>query len=234
MIKLNSALLLYFIAIILFVIASIFGNENLELFSKPMIIPSLFYYYYIRVRGRINFLFSFSILLYFIGEIILLINKDAFFFEGFAFFLIPYFIISYFLFQDFRYYIKKKKIQINNFSFYVIIILFIYISINMISLLKDDGSVKMIIYSLFGILLFFMGLLVGIIQINCANRTVLFSSLMVTSFIISDIFYIFFTRIPDFLFLKVIYHLLQELTFYFYFSYFISRTNFKIYGKSFI
>ena len=129
MIKLNSALLLYFIAIILFVIASIFGNENLELFSKPMIIPSLFYYYYIRVRGRINFLFSFSILLYFIGEIILLINKDAFFFEGFAFFLIPYFIISYFLFQDFRYYIKKKKIQINNFSFYVIIILFIYISI---------------------------------------------------------------------------------------------------------
>ena len=104
----------------------------------------------------------------------------------------------------------------------------------MISLLKDDGSVKMIIYLLFGILLFFMGLLVGIIQINCANRTVLFSSLMVTSFIISDIFYIFFTRIPDFLFLKVIYHLLQELTFYFYFSYFISRTNFKIYGKSFI
>ena len=115
MIKLNSALLLYFIAIILFVIASIFGNENLELFSKPMIIPSLFYYYYIRVRGRINFLFSFSILLYFIGEIILLINKDAFFFEGFAFFLIPYFIISYFLFQDFLIEPLSDRLYFSNF-----------------------------------------------------------------------------------------------------------------------
>ena len=71
MFKVNSALILYFIASILYVFAVLIGSDNLELFSKPIIIPSIYYFYYISVRGKIDYLFTFSVVSFFIGEIFL-------------------------------------------------------------------------------------------------------------------------------------------------------------------
>ena len=63
--KVHSALILYFAAILLYLIAVLLGSDNLELLSKPIIIPAVYYFYYFSVKGKINFLFSFSILSYF-------------------------------------------------------------------------------------------------------------------------------------------------------------------------
>src|SRR5574343_505791 len=63
MVKINSALLLYFAAVIFYVIAVMIGSDNLELFCKPIIIPSIYYFYYISVKGKANFLFTIFILL---------------------------------------------------------------------------------------------------------------------------------------------------------------------------
>ena len=92
MVKVNSALILYFTAFVLYMIAVIIGSDNLELFSKPIIIPSIYYFYYISVRGKINYLFSFSVWSFFIGEILHLISRDDFNISGLIFLLIPYFI----------------------------------------------------------------------------------------------------------------------------------------------
>ena len=89
MIKVSSALILYFSAVIFYVLAVIIGSDNLELFSKPIIIPSIYYFYYTSVKGKINYLFSFSILSYFIGEILYLLNNNEFLFSGLFFFGIP-------------------------------------------------------------------------------------------------------------------------------------------------
>ena len=62
MVKVNSALILYFTAFILYVFAVLIGSDNLELFTKPIILPSIYYFYYISVRGKIDYLFSFSVL----------------------------------------------------------------------------------------------------------------------------------------------------------------------------
>ena len=61
MLKVNSALILYFTAFILYVFAVLIGSDNLELFTKPIILPSIYYFYYISVRGKIDYLFSFSV-----------------------------------------------------------------------------------------------------------------------------------------------------------------------------
>ena len=106
MVKVNSALILYFTAFVLYMIAVIIGSDNLELFSKPIIIPSIYYYYYISVRGKVNYLFSFSILSFFIGEILHLISREDFNISGLIFLLIPYFIILHFIIQDLIYYLK--------------------------------------------------------------------------------------------------------------------------------
>ena len=103
MANLNSALVLYFGALILYVVSIFFDSPNLELFSRPIIIPSIYYFYFISVKGRVNLLFSVSILSFFIGEILYLISASDFLIPGLICFGIPYFIVTYFLCQDFLY-----------------------------------------------------------------------------------------------------------------------------------
>ncbi len=231
MIKVNSALLLYFTAFVIYIIAVFIDSDNLELFSKPIIIPSIYYFYYISVRGKIDYLFSFSILSFFIGEILHLISKDEFYVSGLIFLLIPYFIILFFLVQDLIYYLKKGKINLNTFSFYIILMLLVYLFFNVLMMVFEEDNFEFFIYALYGVSLLFMGVLTFVMQINFTNRTILYSGLMAISFIMSDLFFVFHKKLPDLIALKIINVSTQELSFFCYISYFIYRTKFKLYGK---
>ena len=232
MVKVNSALILYFIAFIFYIIAVLIGSDNLELFSKPIIIPSIYYFYYISVRGKIDYLFSLSVLSFFIGEILHLISREEFNVSGLVFLLIPYFIVLYFIFQDLIYYLKKKKINLNTFSFYIIVMLLVYLLFNALMMMIEEKSFEFFIYFLYGILLLLMGILAFVMLINYNNRTILYTGFMVGCFLISDLFFVFSKNIPDLLALKMINVATQELSFFFYISYFVYRTKFKLYGNT--
>ena len=231
MVKVNSALILYFIAFIFYIIAVLIGSDNLELFSKPIIIPSIYYFYYISVRGKIDYLFSLSVLSFFIGEILHLISREEFNVSGLVFLLIPYFIVLYFIFQDLIYYLKKKKINLNTFSFYVIVMLLVYLIFNALMMMIEEKSFEFFIYFLYGILLLLMGILAFVMLINYNNRTILYTGFMVGCFLLSDLFFVFSKKIPDLIALKLINVATQELSFFCYISYFVYRTKFKLYGK---
>ena len=232
MVKVNSALILYFTAFVLYMIAVIIGSDNLELFSKPIIIPSIYYFYYISVRGKIDYLFSFSVLSFFIGEILHLISREEFNVSGLIFLLIPYFIILFFIFQDLIYYLKKKKINLNTFSFYIIVMLLVYLLFNALMMMIEEKSFEFFIYFLYGILLLLMGILAFVMLINYINRTILYTGFMVGCFLLSDLFFVFSKKIPDLIALKLINVATQELSFFFYISYFVYRTKFKLYGNT--
>ena len=232
MVKVNSALILYFIAFIFYIIAVLIGSDNLELFSKPIIIPSIYYFYYISVRGKIDYLFSLSVLSFFIGEILHLISREEFNVSGLVFLLIPYFIVLYFIFQDLIYYLKKKKINLNTFSFYVIVMLLVYLIFNALMMMIEEKSFEFFIYFLYGILLLLMGILAFVMLINYNNRTILYTGFMVGCFLISDLFFVFSKKIPDLIALKLINVATQELSFFCYISYFVYRTKFKLYGNT--
>ena len=232
MANLNSALVLYFGALILYVVSIFFDSPNLELFSRPIIIPSIYYFYFISVKGRVNLLFSVSILSFFIGEILYLISASDFLIPGLICFGIPYFIVTYFLCQDFLYYLKKKKYSINNLSFYIVLLLLFYLLYNVLSFINETSQLEFSIYIMYGILLFVMGIITFLIQFNFNNRTILFMVLMVTSFIVSDLFFIFSEKMKDVISLKLINVISQQSSFFFFVCYFIYRTRFKIYGKS--
>ena len=232
MVKVNSALILYFIAFIFYIIAVLIGSDNLELFSKPIIIPSIYYFYYISVRGKIDYLFSLSVLSFFIGEILHLISREEFNVSGLVFLLIPYFIVLYFIFQDLIYYLKKKKINLNTFSFYVIVMLLVYLIFNALMMMIEEKSCEFFIYFLYGILLLLMGILAFVMLINYNNRTILYTGFMVGCFLLSDLFFVFSKNIPDLLALKMINVATQELSFFCYISYFVYRTKFKLYGNT--
>ena len=232
MLKVNSALILYFIAFIFYIIAVLIGSDNLELFSKPIIIPSIYYFYYISVRGKIDYLFSLSVLSFFIGEILHLISREEFNVSGLVFLLIPYFIVLYFIFQDLIYYLKKKKINLNTFSFYVIVMLLVYLIFNALMMMIEEKSFEFFIYFLYGILLLLMGILAFVMLINYNNRTILYTGFMVGCFLLSDLFFVFSKKIPDLIALKLINVATQELSFFCYISYFVYRTKFKLYGNT--
>ena len=232
MVKVNSALILYFTAFVIYMIAVIIGSDNLELFSKPIIIPSIYYFYYISVRGKIDYLFSLSVLSFFIGEILHLISREEFNVSGLVFLLIPYFIVLYFIFQDLIYYLKKKKINLNTFSFYIIVMLLVYLLFNALMMMIEEKSFEFFIYFLYGILLLLMGILAFVMLINYNNRTILYTGFMVGCFLISDLFFVFSKNIPDLLALKMINVATQELSFFCYISYFVYRTKFKLYGNT--
>lgn len=223
--KVHSALILCFVAILLYLIAVLLGSDNLELLSKPIIIPAVYYFYYISVKGKINFLFSFSILSYFFAEILLLISATDFLYPGLVCFGIPYLIITYFLAQDFLYYLKKRKYAINNFSFYIIIILLLYLLYNVLSFINESSKLEFSFYIFNGILLFVMGIFAFLIQFNFNNKTILYMVLMVVFFIISDLFFIFSKSTKDVIALKMISIISQQLSYFFYVSYFIYRTK---------
>ncbi|TDR26005.1 hypothetical protein [Flavobacterium cheniae] len=231
MVKVNSALILYFTAFVIYIIAVLIDSDNLELFSKPIIIPSIYYYYYISVRGKVNYLFSFSILSFFIGEILHLISRVDFNISGLIFLLIPYFIILHFIIQDLIYYLKKQKIKLNTFSFYIILMLLVYLFFNVLMMMIEESSFDFFIYALYGIMLLLMGVLAFVMQINYTNRTILYTGIMVACFIVSDLFFVFYKKLPDLIALKMINVVTQELSFFCYISYFIYRTKFKLYGK---
>lgn len=232
MLKVNSALILYFTAFILYVFAVLIGSDNLELFTKPIILPSIYYFYYISVRGKIDYLFSLSVLSFFIGEILHLISREEFNVSGLIFLLIPYFIILFFIFQDLIYYLKKKKINLNTFSFYIIVMLLVYLIFNALMMMIEEKSFEFFIYFLYGILLLLMGILAFVMLINYINRTILYTGFMVGCFLISDLFFVFSKNIPDLLALKMINVATQELSFFCYISYFVYRTKFKLYGNT--
>ncbi|WP_445719047.1 hypothetical protein [Flavobacterium sp.] len=225
MVKVNSALFLYFAAILLYVVAVLIGSDNLELFSKPIIIPSIYYFYYTSVKGKISYLFTFSVLSYFTGEILFLLNQDDFLVSSLVFFGIPYIIITFFLAQDFLFYLKIKKYDVNNISFYIILMLLFYLLYNVLSFINETSQIEFSIYIIYGILLLVMGLLSFLIQFNFNNKAISFMVLMVVFFIISDLFYIFSKSTKDVMALKLINVVSQQLSYYLYVGYFVYRTK---------
>ncbi|MQP52536.1 MULTISPECIES: hypothetical protein [unclassified Flavobacterium] len=225
MVKVNSALFLYFAAILLYVVAVLIGSDNLELFSKPIIIPSIYYFYYTSVKGKISYLFTFSVLSYFIGEILFLLNQDDFLVSSLVFFGIPYIIITFFLAQDFLFYLKIKKYDVNNISFYIILMLLFYLLYNVLSFINETSQIEFSIYIIYGILLLVMGLLSFLIQFNFNNKAISFMVLMIVFFIISDLFYIFSKSTKDVMALKLINVVSQQLSYYLYVGYFVYRTK---------
>lgn len=232
MIKINSALLLYFLAVVLYICSVYFKSENLELFSRPVILPSIFYFYYTSVKGKVNLLFTISVLFYFISEILFLISDVEFVIQRLICNLIPYFIITYFLLQDFLFYVKKQKKRTNNSSFYITSILLFYLLYSVLSMTKDSSYVEFSMYIAFAVFLFIMTLLSFLIQMNFTNKSILYMVLMVICFVISDFFFVFSTQMKDILSLKMIFLISKQFSFFLYTSYFINRTKYKLWKSS--
>ncbi len=111
------------IASITFLIAKILDMELLELLVKPIIIPSIFFYYLLTKKVNLNFLFSFIFLMFFIGDMMIMVFSSSFMSIILIPFMTAYVILIKFSLEDINFKIKNKN------TFLYSIILFGFLSL---------------------------------------------------------------------------------------------------------
>lgn len=225
--RLNASLILYFASGFLYLLSVIIGSENLSLIAKPIIIPSIVVFYFMEVRNQINLWFVVSLILFFVGDMFYLINDlDSFNFE-LIFFLLAYLIVLLFIFEDFKFLDKKRLISQINLSVIIVFFVLIYLAVTLLSILNNGFSEVFMDYLLFAIELFLMGAFTVFLNLAKGNCKNFFLILAVTSFIISDMFFVINKAIYGLLIFKIVSVFAQVISYYFYVKYMLERSLLK-------
>lgn len=223
MTKKNPSVILFSIAGILCFISVLMDNEDIVLLAKPVLIPSMFVYYYIEQKGKLDYLFVFSLSAFFIGDLLYLINPVDYYILGLFVFLLPYLIVLFFLTQDIINLIKRKKINKLNLSFLIILFFLVYLMVSILNVLDAESNVEFFYFFLFGIELVLMGVIAALLFVNENSRVNYLLIITVSLFIISDVFFILNKNLFPLLIFKLANMSAQIFSFYFYTRYFVER-----------
>lgn len=215
------ALITYFVCCFIAIIADIFRLEGLTLFTIPLILPPLFFYYYIEAK-KINILVCLFLLSNFIGDSLGLMD-----FENELYYIIPPFFLSNLLMVIIMIKnIEKFKFNIFNiFSLTVICLFLSYILSIFLELFSIEELVFQVQVAVFGVLLIILALLASyniIWKINISN---LFLMMCASCVLISDVFYLIFNFQNQLLVLDFIHFTCQIFSYFFFIKYVLFREN---------
>ena len=224
--KINASLILYAVSGVLYVIAASISNESLTLIAKPVIIPSIVFYYFTQIRRRSDDLFVLSLILFFLGDILYLINVEEYYFFGLFLFLIPYLIFIYFIYKDFRLLLQVKQIKKIDTSLIIVVVTMIYLMYSIIGLIEYNSKKEFIYVLLFGIELFVMTILAGLVFSYSTYRKNAYLAFTVVSFVLSDVFFMLDKQF-DLVVFKVVNTLAQTISYYCYVMYFLERSSLR-------
>jgi hypothetical protein len=215
----TPALFLYFISGFLFVSSIIFGAEYLTMIFKPIIIPSIFFYYLQKSDGKASFWFSIILIFLFISNIFNLFDDKLFYvlvFNLFAYIILFFSILKIFI------RLKLKKFDNVNLMFVFITFLFLcfllYITLFMIF---DSNFELYLIIILYAVALLFLAGLSTIMSMQNHNEGNDYLLIAVFCFITSDLFFALYYYYYDFLFFRYISIISNTISFYFLVNYFL-------------
>ena len=215
------ALYVYFISCFLAIVADIFKLNGLMLFTKPIIIPALFFYYFTETK-KINILICLFLLSNFIGDSLGLMN-----FENELYYIIPPFFISNLLMVIIMIKnIEKFKFNVFNAISLTIIGLFLtYILSMFLELFSFDDRNIQIQVGVFGVVLIILALLASYNIMWKINTSNLFLMMSASCVLISDVFYLIFNFQNQLLVLDSIHFTCQLLSYFFFIKYFLIREH---------
>lgn len=220
--KASSApsLTVYFVSCILFVVFTMLRMDNCVLLSKSVIIPAIFVYYFIENRYRINWAQVLIISLCYAGDVYILLDYKENFLASVISFLFAHLVILFYVLVDFRT-VKFRKKDI--LPIFVIVVFLIYLLITILGLQFKNTLADFSIFIFYGITLAVLSCFSMANYISKGSYAFLNLVLMVTCFIVSDVFYVlnhFYLELPIF---EIITISAQVLSYYFMVKYFILR-----------
>ncbi|MFV5701821.1 lysoplasmalogenase family protein [Flavobacterium sp. XS2P12] len=219
----TPSLILYFSACILTVLFNLLGQESFVLYTKSIVVPSIFIYYLTTNNYKIDLIKAGIFLFSFIGDVFILMNYNDSETGSVLSFLIVYMLLIVHLFQSLK---KIKFDRIAILSLLIVIIVLVILSITILSLqfekMKTDFSV-IVIYSIV------LSALICMSVVNyVAKGTFVFLNLLLMSifFMFSDIFYVlngFYLSLSVFSLIEMA---TQVISYFFMVNYFIANDKF--------
>lgn len=197
------------------IIADVFKLDTLSLFSIPLIIPFLFFYYYIETN-KISVLVSLFLLFNFIGDSVGLMN-----FENEIYYILPPFFLSnlIMIFLMLMNIEKFKFIFLNCVALLIITISLFYFwnaIVNLFSFDENNVQLKVAIYGFSLIVLVVIASYNVIWNISISN---IFSMVSAICVLLSDFFYIVFNFQNQLVVLDYIHFSCQIFSYFFFVKY---------------
>lgn len=211
-------LIVFFVFVVLAIMAKIYGNDTVMLVTKPFIVPTIYFYYFIKTE-KISIWFTSAVFFSFTGEGIGLINFN----NEIYYLILPFFITNSILSMLV---IKKIKIMtfkpINILSMLIMGMFLLYLFVAIIDLFSGSSLIVQVQIILYGCSLLLLAVLASYNIMNKINLENLNFGIYVICIIVSGIFYIIYNYQQKLLVLDNIHFALQMLSYYF-------LINFKIY-----
>lgn len=213
----------YAVSVVLVLIAYIFDNELLKILFKPILIPSIFYYYYlIKKTEAVNKVLITALMLNFITDMVFLIELD---------YEIYYAIFLLFLNNLIFIYLSIDQLKTIKYNFksvlYAFLILIFFIAIlGLISELIFTTNILLnIFYTVYGFVLVILSTIIGYNYFNEKSLKNLFGLIMCGCFIFSDSFFAISIKFPEFKLFEFINIFFQSISYYYIVRYANSKLN---------
>ena len=224
MYKLGAALILFIIASLIYLLDVFFPTIHLELYSSPILIPTITFYYFKETKAeRIDFLFFLTILLIFIGEIAYLAQGSSFLDVRYFFYTLVYCLIFYLLFNGFKNLVREKALKTIEVSFLIIFVLIFYLLYSFINLSDIKNDLHYYFFITFGILLSLIASLASILFLYKGSNINFFALFTSASFILSEIFFTLKLTTDKLVVFELFARLFQVLSYYFFVRYFLEQ-----------
>ncbi|MFB9107468.1 hypothetical protein ACFFVK_02670 [Flavobacterium gyeonganense] len=212
----RPSLILYSIAFFFTIGFDILQYDYLTVCMKSIVIPSVFFYFYSSNNFKIDTTQILIFALCFVGEVFHLMDVEISTLGSLICFLFVYSILIKKIIVE---KIKLKRTDLLPITLVILII--IYLLFSVLSLQFDKIKDFQFLYCIYGIVLSVLGVICYTKYITRGTYVTLLLTLMITCFIISDIFFIFNEYFSYSLVLILIRDIAQILAYFFMAKYFI-------------
>lgn len=213
-------LIFYFFVAGLAILANILNNETLLLLAKPLVVPSIYFYYFINSK-KINILFTIAIFWSFIGESIGLMNFENEIFLIIVPFFISNILILFLVIKD------KDRFRfkaINVLSMVIILFFLIFTWCSIVELFSSgESNILLLQIAIYGLSLLVLALFTGYKIISRINYSNISLTIYVTCILISNVFYIIYSYQYAIVALDIIHFSTQMISYYFLVLFMLNR-----------
>lgn len=219
----KPALILYFVACAVFMLSVVIGNGDMMLVAKPVIVPAIFFYYLQEKKIKFSWSYVLITALFFIGDMIVLIDLPELFTVIVAVFLIAYLFFLKGLIDDLVNIRWKFINKTHLFALLICVFFLIYLLISSVDIMIASKVEPLWLMIFYGIALMFVG---GVASMNYIIRPSRYSTFMILaslSFVISDIFFLLKMDFPEIEILNYLNNFTQIISYYFLTKYYLLK-----------
>ncbi len=218
----KPSLILYFLALLLTIIFDWAEQDFLAIYAKAIVLPAIFFYFFISNDSKVGKTEAFIFLFCFVGQVFDLMDVEVSEIGGVLSFLVVYLLLLKIFI------VEREKVKLNKKDILpvsIVVIFIVYLLVSVLSLQSDNMKKFNTLYTFYGIVLSVMSYFCFVRYITKGTHMALIMSLMAVCYIFSDIFYIFNEYFSYSVVLVLIRDVTQILAYYFMVEYFLERSK---------